>query len=147
MSTTLTADKVIGKGLYAKKNINKLNSSLNKIGEIKKGDPVGVVWSYIQRGGKVYWMFVKPNESIDFLVLQEPDAFKLESNVSQVLGDLELIRQRDKTTNQTENKQTTDQDNEGIKPKNKLRNILLIGGIGILAFFLVTKYYIKKGKK
>jgi len=53
----ITADKVIGKTLFARKKIDKLNYSLQKIGEFNTGDSVGKVWSYIQRGGAVYWLF------------------------------------------------------------------------------------------
>jgi len=53
----ITADKVIGKTLFARKKIDKLNYSLQKIGEFNTGDSVGKVYSYIQRGGSVYWLF------------------------------------------------------------------------------------------
>jgi hypothetical protein len=53
----ITADKIIGKTLYANKTIEKLNSSLQKIGTFSNGQLVGIVYSYILRNGNVYWMF------------------------------------------------------------------------------------------
>jgi hypothetical protein len=39
----ITADKIIGKTLFAKKDLTRLNSSLVKIGTIVAGSPVGQV--------------------------------------------------------------------------------------------------------
>ena len=70
-----TADKLIGKTLFAKKNLSRLNSSLVKIGTIVAGSPVGQVYSYIQRGGRVYWQFIDFNNK-PYYVLHTADSFK-----------------------------------------------------------------------
>jgi hypothetical protein len=80
----ITADKIIGKTLFAKKNLTRLNSSLVKIGTIVAGSPVGQVYSYIQRGGKVYWQFIDFNNR-PYFVLHTPDSFKFTGDVKQAV--------------------------------------------------------------
>lgn len=52
----ITADRVINKTLIAKVNIAKLDGALKQIGLFKPGATIGVVYSYILRDGKLYWM-------------------------------------------------------------------------------------------
>jgi hypothetical protein len=80
----ITADKIIGKTLFAKKDLIRLNSSLVKIGTIVKGSPVGQVYSYIQRDGKVYWQFFDFNNK-QYLVLHTPDSFKYSGDVKEAV--------------------------------------------------------------
>ena len=80
----VTADKIIGKNLYAKKRIDKLNLSLKKVGEFKAGDNVGIVYSYIQRNGNVYWLF-KPAYGSQYLVKHDSTAFQLTQAVKQAI--------------------------------------------------------------
>ena len=80
----ISADKIIGKTLFAKKNLTRLNSSLVKIGTITAGSPVGQVYSYIQRGGKVYWQFIDFNNR-PYFVLHTPDSFKFTGDVRQAV--------------------------------------------------------------
>lgn len=54
---TISADRVVGKGLIAKVTIAKLNGTFNRIGTFEKGEPIGNVYSYVMRDGKLYWMF------------------------------------------------------------------------------------------
>ena len=82
----ITADKIIGKTLFAKKDLSRLNSSLVKIGTIVAGSPVGQVYSYIQRGGKVYWQFVDFNNK-PYFVLHTPDSFKFSGDVKQAIEE------------------------------------------------------------
>ncbi len=82
----ITADKIIGKTLFAKKNLDRLNSSLVKIGTIVAGSPVGQVYSYIQRGGKVYWQFIDFNNK-PYFVLHSPDSFKFSGDVKQAIEE------------------------------------------------------------
>jgi hypothetical protein len=82
----ITADKIIGKTLFAKKNLDRLNSSLVKIGTIVAGSPVGQVYSYIQRGGKVYWQFIDFNNK-PYFVLHTPDSFKFSGDVKQAIEE------------------------------------------------------------
>jgi hypothetical protein len=80
----ITADKIIGKTLFAKKDLTRLNSSLVKIGTIVKGSPVGQVYSYIQRDGKVYWQFIDFNNK-PYLVLHTADSFKFSGDVKEAV--------------------------------------------------------------
>lgn len=82
----ITADKIIGKTLFAKKDLSRLNSSLVKIGTIVAGSPVGQVYSYIQRGGKVYWQFIDFNNK-PYFVLHTPDSFKFSGDVKQAIQE------------------------------------------------------------
>ena len=82
----ITADKIIGKTLFAKKDLIRLNSSLVKIGTIVAGSPVGQVYSYIQRGGKVYWQFIDFNNK-PYFVLHTPDSFKFSGDVKQAIEE------------------------------------------------------------
>jgi hypothetical protein len=95
----ITADKIIGKTLFAKKDLNRLNSSLVKIGTIVKGSPVGQVYSYIQRGGKVYWQFIDFNNK-PYFVLHTPDSFKFTGDVKQAIQEkkqeIEKIEKQEK---------------------------------------------------
>lgn len=82
----ITADKIIGKTLFAKKDLSRLNSSFVKIGTIVAGSPVGQVYSYIQRGGKVYWQFIDFNNK-PYFVLHTPDSFKFSGDVKEAIEE------------------------------------------------------------
>lgn len=82
----ITADKIIGKTLFAKKDLSKLNSALVKIGTFAAGSPVGQVYSYIQRGGKVYWQFIDFNNK-PYFVLHTADSFKFSGDVKQAIEE------------------------------------------------------------
>ncbi len=82
----ITADKIIGKTLFAKKNLSRLNSNLVKIGTIVAGSPVGQVYSYIQRGGQVYWQFIDFNNK-PYYILHTADSFKFSGDVKQAIEE------------------------------------------------------------
>lgn len=95
----ITADKIIGKTLFAKKNLTRLNSSLVKIGTITAGSPIGQVYSYIQRGGNVYWQFIDFNNK-PYFILHTPDSFKFTGDVKQAVEkqkqEIENIQKQEK---------------------------------------------------
>ena len=95
----ITADKIIGKTLFAKKDLTRLNSALVKIGTIVAGSPVGQVYSYIQRGGKVYWQFIDFNNK-PYFVLHTPESFKFTGDVKQAIQEkkqeIEKIEKQEK---------------------------------------------------
>ena len=95
----ITADKIIGKTLFAKKDLTRLNSALVKIGTIVAGSPVGQVYSYIQRGGKVYWQFIDFNNK-PYFVLHTADSFKFTGDVKQAIQEkkqeIEKIEKQEK---------------------------------------------------
>ena len=95
----ITADKIIGKTLFAKKNLTRLNSSLVKIGTITAGSPIGQVYSYIQRGVNVYWQFIDFNNK-PYFVLHTPESFKFTGDVKQAVEkqkqEIENIQKQEK---------------------------------------------------
>ena len=95
----ITADKIIGKTLFAKKNLTRLNSSLVKIGTITAGSSIGQVYSYIQRGGNVYWQFIDFNNK-PYFILHTPDSFKFTGDVKQAVEkqkqEIEKIQKQEK---------------------------------------------------
>jgi len=95
----ITADKIIGKTLFAKKDLIRLNSSLIKIGTIVAGSPVGQVYSYIQRSGKVYWQFIDFNNK-PYFILHTPDSFKFSGDVKQAVEqqkkEIEKVQKQEK---------------------------------------------------
>ena len=95
----ITADKIIGNTLFAKKDLIRLNSSLVKIGTIVAGSPVGQVYSYIQRGGKVYWQFIDFNNK-PYFILHTADSFKFSGDVKQAVEqqkkEVEKVQKQEK---------------------------------------------------
>ena len=95
----ITADKIIGKTLFAKKDLIRLNSSLVKIGTIVAGSPVGQVYSYIQRAGKVYWQFIDFNNK-PYFILHTADSFKFSGDVKQAVEqqkkEVEKVQKQEK---------------------------------------------------
>ena len=80
----ITADKIIGKTLYAKRKLDKLNSSLQKIGTFSAGQSVGQVFSYIVRNGQVYWLF-KDVFGKPYLVKHDSTAFQFSGGVQEAV--------------------------------------------------------------
>jgi hypothetical protein len=125
----ISADKIIGKTLFAKKSLDKLNSSLQKIGIFSPGESVGVVYSYIVRGGSVYWMFYdlmnKP-----YYVKHTSDSFKFSGGV------LEAVQQQ-----KTEKEKQMIQD-KGAVPYyiEKYGKWVLYGVLGVALFRSYLKY-------
>jgi hypothetical protein len=126
-----TADKLIGKTLFAKKDLNRLNSNFVKIGTIVAGSPVGQVYSYIQRGGRVYWQFIDFNNK-PYYVLHTADSFKFSGDVKQAIE--EKKQEIEKLAKET----------KGSVPFyiEKYGKLILIYGIG--AYLIAT--YIKSRK-
>jgi len=126
-----TADKLIGKTLFAKKDLNRLNSNFVKIGTIVAGSPVGQVYSYIQRGGRVYWQFIDFNNE-PYYVLHTADSFKFSGDVKQAIE--EKKQEIEKLAKET----------KGSVPFyiEKYGKLILIYGIG--AYLIAT--YIKSRK-
>lgn len=56
----VTADKIIGKDLYAKTNVELLDKNFKPLKKITAGQYIGNVYSYIDNpGSKLYWMFYR----------------------------------------------------------------------------------------
>ena len=125
----ISADKIIGKTLYAKRQLNKLNSNLQKIGVFNAGDSVGQVFSYIVRNGQVYWLFNDPFGK-PYLVKHDSTAFQFSAGVKEAVKK----EQEEKTKEQ-------------IQEKGKIPFYIEKYGKWVLgAFILVTlaREYIKK---
>lgn len=125
----ITADKIIGKTLFARRQLDRLNTSLQKIGIFNAGDSVGQVFSYIVRNGQVYWLFKDPfNRS--YLVKHDRTAFQFSGAVREAIQ-----RQQEEKTK------------EQIQEKGKIPFYIEKYGKWVLgAFILVTlaREYIKK---
>ena len=94
MPGTVSVNKIIGKGLIAKKNVDRLNSSLQKIGTYKPGESIGVVYSYIQRNGKIYWMF-QPDFMPPYLVEHTSTSFQITDDIANVIKEQKLQREKE----------------------------------------------------
>ena len=127
----ITADKIIGKTLFAKKNLTRLNSLLVKIGTITAGSPVGEVYSYIQRNGKLYWSF-NDFSNKDYYVLHTPDSFKFTGDVKQAIQE------------NKQEKENIQKEQKGSIPFyiEKYGKVILLYGVG--AYLIAT--YIKSRK-
>jgi hypothetical protein len=69
----VSADKIIGKTLWAKKEIIVLDSSLNPVSKIASGNVVGVVQSYIERPGHLYWIIKSNNNKAGFFIVEHKE--------------------------------------------------------------------------
>jgi hypothetical protein len=86
-STTINASQVIGKTLTALQNVDFFYPIGTKLGTIKKGDTIGVVYSYAYGGTPdLYWMIDKGNNQYIFV---KHDINKLNLiGGSQILQDI-----------------------------------------------------------
>jgi len=127
----ISADKIIGKTLFAKKNLTRLNSSLVKIGTIVAGSPVGEVYSWIQRNGKLYWSF-NDFSNKPYYVLHTPDSFKFTGDVKQVIQE------------NKQEKENIQKEEKGSIPFyiEKYGKVILLYGVG--AYLIAT--YLKSRK-
>ena len=92
---TVTADKIIGKGLIAKVTVSKLNGSFSKIGTFAPGEAIGVVYSYIQRGTNLYWM-IQPTNGAAFYVLHGAGRFEITDDIRNAIKEQEAERERER---------------------------------------------------
>ena len=104
----VTADKIINKTLWAKKNLPVLNSSFKPVSLIKAGNVVGVVSSYIERPGHLYWIIKSNNNPSGFFLVEHK-----EGNFSQNKGGVQLAIK----------KQALEDKAEIIKAENELEQI------------------------
>jgi hypothetical protein len=127
----ITADKIIGKTLFAKKDLTRLNGSLVKIGTIVAGSPVGEVYSWIQRNGKLYWSF-NDFSNKPYYVLHTPDSFKFTGDVKQVIQE------------NKQEKENIQKEQKGSIPFyiEKYGKVILLYGVG--AYLIAT--YLKSRK-
>lgn len=125
----ISADKIIGKTLFAKKNLDKLNSNLQKIGVFSAGDSVGVVYSYIVRNGSVYWLFYDRMNK-PYYIKHTADSFKMTGGV------MEAVQEQ-----KTEKEKQLIQD-KGAVPYyiEKYGKWVLIGFLGVAIFSSYLKY-------
>lgn len=86
-STTLNVSQVIGKTLTANSNVDYFYPIGTKIGTFKKGDTIGIIYSYAYGGTPdLYWMIDKGNNNFIFV---KHDVNKLNLvNGGQILQDI-----------------------------------------------------------
>lgn len=100
---TVTADKIIGRGLIAKVTVSKLNGSLAKIGTFAPGEPVGVVYSYIQRGTNLYWM-IRPTYGEPFYVLHGAGRFEITEDIKNAIREQQQEREQERRESEIQQK-------------------------------------------
>lgn len=127
----ISADKIIGRNLYAKKSIPKLNTSLVVIGKFLPNDFIGNVYSYIQKNGIVYWMF-KDYSGKYFLTKHDASAYKFSSDIEQAFKQQEIEKE----------KEVIEQKGQVPYYIEKYGKVILVGVLG--AYLLST--YIKTMK-
>ena len=89
----ITADKIIGKNLFAKRKLDKLNGSLQPVGTFLPGQLVGNVYSWISRNGKIYWMFNTLSGSF-YYVLHDPNAFQFTADVQTAFEEMKAAEEK-----------------------------------------------------
>lgn len=90
----INASKIIGKTLFAAKQLDKLSAGLQKIGVFKPGETVGVVYSYITRNGQVYWMFYDAFSKA-YYVKHSADSFKFTKDVQNALQEQQIQEEKE----------------------------------------------------
>jgi hypothetical protein len=89
MGITLTADKIVGKTLVAKKRVpvkDLAYDSAKVVRYVEPGKTVGVVFSYLNPTANrsvVYWMFEPPGQK-PFYVPHDPNSFDLDKIKKQI---------------------------------------------------------------
>lgn len=85
----------IGLNLYAKTNVNKLDSALKKIGQFSAGDYVGKIYSWITRNGKIYWIVENPTIGGQYYyVLHQTGIFEITKQIKSVI-EKEKIKEQE----------------------------------------------------
>lgn len=83
----MIASEVIGKYLLARRNCPTYDRpGGNVIGELQKGIVYGPVYSYVEKDGKVFWMFdysIPGQAPGAFYVQHKPGAFKVQGQGSE----------------------------------------------------------------
>ena len=136
MSQTVSADKIIGKGLIARVRMPAYDGSLSRIQwQFEPGDPVGTVYSYVQDRNKVYWViWDRVNNKKPFYVEHAQGRFVITDAIRQAIR-----QQRLETQNLSRE--------EEIKIKGAIPYYFEKYGIwvlGAIAFIALGREYIKK---
>lgn len=88
-----SADKFIGKTFYAKKNRTKFRypgdykttfPGQSKLYVFKPGELIGVVYSWLQKDGSLYWMFYDSNNKA-YYVQHDDTAIELTKQIQNVI--------------------------------------------------------------
>lgn len=94
-----TADQILNKRIFAKFPVKKLNSSLQEIGNIPAG-PIGVVFSWIVRNGKLYWMIGDDFRKGAFLVQHNSSTISLDASERREIEAREKQKKEDEQKKQ-----------------------------------------------
>jgi len=134
--STVSADKIIGKGLIAKVRMPAYDGSLTRVQwTFEANDPVGTVYSYVQDRGKLYWMiWDRANNKKPFYVEHGVGRFVVTDAIKQAIR-----QQRLETQNLSRE--------EEIKIKGAIPYYLEKYGIwvlGAIAFIALGREAIKK---
>lgn len=140
---TFSADQIINKALIAKKNVTAYRTpfSINKIAtkytSFKPGDFVGNVYSYVQDGSNLHWMFYD-NAKKPYYIMHEPEAFNVESLRDQGVKTTAEIEKEKAQAELTPIERAAGAVGSGVK------KILIWGGVGLGVFLLLREFIRKK---
>lgn len=93
----VSADKIINKTLWAKKEVPVLDSSFKVVSKIPAGNVVGVVQSFIERPGRLYWLIKSNNNKAGFFIVEHK-----EGNFSPNKGGVQLAIKKQEIEDKTE---------------------------------------------
>lgn len=132
---TISADRIIGKGLIAKVRVAQYDGAFKKIGTFAPQETIGTVYSFVQRDGKLFWMLYDVNNK-PFYVQHGVGRFVITESIRD---QIRLQRLQERTERQ-----------EAIKEqKGELRYYIEKYGLWVLgtfAFVAITTAYLKNKK-
>lgn len=99
---TYTADQIVGKTLIAKKNValkREPRKSAETVFVVKPGITIGVVYSWVNADGGIWWMYYDQNGKT-YYTYHEPGAYDIKSLTAQGVESLEEVQEdKEKTEN------------------------------------------------
>lgn len=92
---TFSADQIVGKTLIARKNIplkRQPHKSAATVYTVRPGITVGVVYSWVQGEGGIWWMYYDQNGAT-YYTFHEPGAYDIQSITAQGVESLEQVQE------------------------------------------------------
>jgi len=133
---TVNVNDVLDKKLQALKDVKVQTAPASDggkvIGYLRKGMVSPPVWSYIQRGDKIYWVFdysIPGGSQSSYVVLHEPGRFKLLEPFAVTQYKIDLIK----------GGQVVDPENEEGNWMDDIKKVAMYGAFGLAALLLITR--------
>lgn len=93
---TYTADQIVGKTLIARKPIaikRETRKSAPTVYTVRPGITVGVVYSWVQGDGGIWWMYLDQNQKT-YYTYHEPGAYDIGALGAQGVESLESVQEQ-----------------------------------------------------